>query len=162
MIEQLKQIYLDLSFRFFPIWRLNKSGASVGENVFVGKNVYIELENAPLLTIEDDAVLSAFTKIILHDSSLCNTLGHDCLYGKVIIKENCYIGANCVILPGTEVGANTIVGANSLVKGKLKSNSVYMGSPAKYYCSISQLEKRWKNKKNKLIYFKKEKRFYEK
>jgi acetyltransferase-like isoleucine patch superfamily enzyme len=46
------------------------------------------------------------------------------------------------ILPNTKIGSNVIVGACSLVKGELKSNSVYAGVPARYICSTEDyLEK---------------------
>lgn len=147
---------------FMPAYRLRKSGAKVGKNVFFGNGVYIELENANLLEIGDGAVLSAFCKIILHDSSLNNTAGFDVLYGKVVIGKNAYIGAGSIILPGTVVGEGSIVGAGSLVKGILKRNSVYAGNPAKYLGSIKNLEIRWRKKKDSLIFLKKKNKWYEK
>ncbi|SJZ57813.1 Acetyltransferase (isoleucine patch superfamily) [Cetobacterium ceti] len=49
----------------------------------------------------------------------------------IIIGKNCMIGTNTVILPGTEIGDNVIIGANSVVKGKICSNTVIGGNPAK-------------------------------
>lgn len=145
----LKIFLLEIWYYLDPIGRLKRSGAKIGESVFFGRHTYVELENAFLVTIENQVVISAHTRIILHDSSLNNVSGNPILYGKVILHQNCYIGANTTILPGTEVGQSTIVGANSLVKGVLKPNSVYFGQPAKYYCSIKQLQKKWLKKKTK-------------
>ena len=47
------------------------------------------------------------------------------------IGDNVFIGADCVILPGTIVDDNIVIGARSLVKGKLESGYVYAGSPAR-------------------------------
>lgn len=138
---------------------LKKRGAIIGKNVYIGLNVFVELENAKFLTIEDDVVIAAFTKIILHDSSLNNVTDDDIIYGKVVLKRNCYIGADSILLPGAVIGENSIIGAGSLVKGSVKSNSVYMGRPAKYYCSIKQLS--LKCKKNKIMEkFKIKKKFF--
>jgi acetyltransferase-like isoleucine patch superfamily enzyme len=139
----LRKNYSQFTFRYFPLFRLKRSGAKIGKNIFIGDNVYVELENAKYLEIQDNVVLSAFTKIVLHDSSLNNIDNFQILYGNVIIKNNSYIGINSTILPGSVVGENTILGANSLVKGKLKSNSVYAGVPAKYLYSIKDMKKRW-------------------
>lgn len=139
-----KKIYSQLVFKFFPAYRLKKSGANIGKNIFFGDYIYVELENAKYLTIEDDVVLSAFTKIILHDSSLNNVEGSEILYDKVVLKKNCYIGANSTILPGSIIGRNTIVGAHSLVKGKLKNNSVYAGVPAKFLYTTKEMKQKWK------------------
>lgn len=69
----------------------------------------------------------------------------------IIIGNNVFIGFNAIILPGTKIGDNVIVGAGSIVKGSLKSNSVYAGVPVKYICSIED----YANKnKDKFIYTK--------
>jgi len=158
----LKQLYLKIYFKLFPYERLKKSGANLGKNIFFGEGVYIELENAKLLQIAEGVTLSAFCKIILHDSSLNNVKGFDVLYGKVIIGKNAYIGAGSIILPGSVIGENTIVGAGSVVKGVLKENSIYAGNPVRYLGSIGQMQEKWKKKKNSLVYFKKMKKWYAK
>jgi len=60
------------------------------------------------------------------------------LFGQIIIGNNVFLGMNATILPNTKIGDNVIVGAGSMVKGELKSNSVYAGIPAKYICSIAE------------------------
>lgn len=42
----------------------------------------------------------------------------------ISIGKNCWIGANTVILRGTEIGDNCVVGAGSVIKGKFPSGSV--------------------------------------
>lgn len=50
----------------------------------------------------------------------------------VVIGENCWIGMNCVVLPGVILGNNTIVGAGSVVtKSFLEGNCVIAGNPAR-------------------------------
>lgn len=148
IVSFFKQLYLDITWSLFPVWRLRKSGAHVGRNVFIGKHCYIELENAKFLTIEDGVVIAAHSKIILHDSSLNNINGFDLLYGKVILGKNCYLGADVTILPGSRVGEKTIVGAGSLVKGELKDSSVYVGRPARFLCSVEELTLKWQKLKD--------------
>lgn len=57
-------------------------------------------------------------------------------YNAVEIGDNVFIGARTIVLPGTIIGDNTIIGAGSVIKGQIKSNSVYAGNPARYICSI--------------------------
>lgn len=45
-------------------------------------------------------------------------------YGKVTIGDNCWIGANTVILRGTTIGNNCVVGAGSVINGNYPDNSV--------------------------------------
>lgn len=56
---------------------------------------------------------------------------HKNKYGNIIIEDDAYIGANCVIMPGTIVHEGTLIGAGSFVKGELDSWTIYAGSPAK-------------------------------
>lgn len=50
----------------------------------------------------------------------------------IVIGEKCWIGMNCVILPGVKLGNNTIVGAGSIVtKSFEEGNCVIAGNPAK-------------------------------
>ncbi len=49
--------------------------------------------------------------------------------GGILIEEDVWIGANCVILDGTHIGRGAVVGANSLVIGKLEAYGVYAGNP---------------------------------
>lgn len=50
-------------------------GATIGRDVFIGLDTVIDEGFAPLLTIEDGAVISARTFIVLHDSAFNNTCG---------------------------------------------------------------------------------------
>jgi len=50
----------------------------------------------------------------------------------VCIDDDCWIGANAVILPGVHLGENTIVGAGSIVtKSFPDGHCVIVGNPAK-------------------------------
>jgi len=46
------------------------------------------------------------------------------------IGDNVFIGAQCIILPGTVIEDNVVIAANSTIKGNLKSGWVYGGNPA--------------------------------
>lgn len=50
---------------------------------------------------------------------------------EIIIGENVWIGSNCVILPGVQIGSNSIIGAGSVVTKTIFKNSIAVGNPAK-------------------------------
>ncbi len=58
--------------------------------------------------------------------------------GKVVLKKNCKIGANSVIMPGVTVGENSIVGAFSFVTKNIPGNVVAYGVPAKVIRKINE------------------------
>ena len=62
------------------------------------------------------------------------------------IGSNCFIVMNFIILNGAEIGDNCIIGAGSVVTGKIESNSVIGGNPAKIICALEKYkDKKLKN-----------------
>jgi carbonic anhydrase/acetyltransferase-like protein (isoleucine patch superfamily) len=49
----------------------------------------------------------------------------------VIIEDNVFIGANCMILKGITIGENSIISANSVVINSIPKNSIAVGNPCK-------------------------------
>jgi len=52
-------------------------------------------------------------------------------FGKIIIKNNVYIGNCCLIMPGVIIGNNVIIGAGSVVTKSIPDNVIVAGNPAK-------------------------------
>ena len=55
-----------------------------------------------------------------------NTLGQ---VKEIIINDNVWIGALCIILPGSIIGEGSIIGAGSVVKGEIPPYCLAVGSP---------------------------------
>jgi len=47
----------------------------------------------------------------------------------IIIGDDVWIGANCVVLPGVTIGSNVVIGAGSIVTKDIPSNSIAFGNP---------------------------------
>ena len=56
----------------------------------------------------------------------------------IIIKDNVWVGMNCIVLKGVTIGENSIVAAGSLVTKDVMANCLYAGSPAKKIKSLSE------------------------
>lgn len=50
---------------------------------------------------------------------------------KIEIKDNVWIGMNCVVMKGVTIGENSIIGANSLVTKDIPANCIAAGIPCK-------------------------------
>ena len=48
----------------------------------------------------------------------------------IIVGDNCYIGANSILLKGVEVGNKSLIAAGSLVNNNVAPNTVVGGVPA--------------------------------
>ena len=109
------------------------------------KNIEFDIENINIFQKPGNYYQAKDAKIVIGRGCFiaCNvgiiTTNHDPYdlnnYNKgkdVIIGENCWIGLNSVILPGTVLGPNTIVGAGSIVTKSFEEGyCIIAGNPAK-------------------------------
>lgn len=49
----------------------------------------------------------------------------------VIVGNNVWVGANCVLLPGTTIGDNSVIAAGAVVRGAIPAGEVWGGVPAR-------------------------------
>lgn len=52
--------------------------------------------------------------------------------GGILIEDDCWIGAGCVLLDGTILRQGCVVGAMSLVRGELPPYSIHAGNPLQF------------------------------
>lgn len=130
---------------------LTRKGVKIGERcrIFsdkVGSEPY-------LITIGNDVTISNNVQFITHDGGVHvlrkDKLPNADLIGEIIIQDNCFIGANTIILPNVEIGENVIIGAGSVITKSIPSNVVAAGVPAKV---IKNLDEYYDGIKDKVIY----------
>lgn len=131
---------------------LKKMGAQIGDDVHLygGAHVFIDKNFPWMLTIGNHVHLTSGVHIICHDYSwiVGKNYYHTVLggVGKVTIGDNVFVGTEAIVLMNSEIGDNVIIGAQSVVCGKIPSNCVAVGSPAK---PIMSLDEYWKRRKSK-------------
>jgi acetyltransferase-like isoleucine patch superfamily enzyme len=97
-----------------------------------------------LIRLGDHVVVSNNVRFLTHDGAVWVFRPDDPdldVFGTIKIGNNVCIGINVILLPNTEIGDNCIVGAGSVVKGKIPSNSVVFGNPAKVVMPL-EMQKR--------------------
>ncbi len=52
--------------------------------------------------------------------------------GGIIIEDDVWIGANCVLLDGSVLREGCVIGASSLVRGEIPAFSILAGNPLKF------------------------------
>lgn len=62
---------------------------------------------------------------------------------QIVIEDDVWIGANCVILAGSKIGKHTIIAAGSVVTHSVPSFCVAAGSPAKIIKQYDFDKKEW-------------------
>lgn len=77
------------------------------------------------ITIGDRCLFANNVVIVDHDHDFRQGIEkNNFKSSKVVIGKNVWIGANSVILRGTNIGDNCIIGAGSVIKGEYKKNTV--------------------------------------
>ncbi len=107
--------------------------------IIIGKNTGISgatIYARKSISIGDNTLIGANTKIFDNDFHPADPVerladdGTQIAAKAVVIGTNVFIGCNCIILKGTEIGDNSVVGAGSVVGGQFPANVIIAGNPA--------------------------------
>lgn len=117
------------------IWRW--LGAKVGKDCYIGYSVYMDLNNAKLITVEDHVHIDEMCFLLCHKRDFTgyfqgdeySKLGYK--EGPIHIKRNSSIGSCSIIMPGVTIGEGAVIGAGSLVTKDIPDWSIAVGRPAK-------------------------------
>lgn len=104
---------------------------SIGNDCYLSYGVIIACNYN--IKIGNNVWVGEYTSIrdTTHNFSTLQNLGSQKdIHGEIVIGNNVWIGRGSIILPGSIIGDNVVIGANSVVKGKVSSNSLYVGAPA--------------------------------
>ncbi len=127
---------------------LRDKGCKVGRGThfFDAKNIHVDIDNAAFIQIGEYCKITTGVHILAHDYSysVLRRVYNDIPKKAAVTKigNNCFIGANSIVLMGSEIGDNVIIGAGSVVSGKIPSNQVWGGNPAKFICSLDDYHKK--------------------
>lgn len=113
---------------------LGRQGVFVmGDRSHLAPYAYLLIENNGLY-LGDHVAVGPYCGFFCHSNAFSDPGTPFCdsyLDGDIVLGSNIFIGAQCIILPGTRIADNVIIGANSVVKGTLSSGCIYAGNPAK-------------------------------
>lgn len=99
------------------------------KNTFIGENVTFDTNYPFDIIIERGVRLTTGCCIVTHFMEpKTGTYSR----GKVIIKENAYLGMNTLVVKPITIGKNAIVGAGSIVTKDIPENEVWAGNPARF------------------------------
>ena len=112
----------------------------MGTNSHMGAFCYVNVCYGNL-KIGDDVAIGPHTSIIVYSNHYepGKKVTETRITKDITIGNNVFIGANCTILPGTEIGDDVVIGAGSVVKGKLEESAVYAGAPCKKIKDLAEL-----------------------
>ncbi|WP_242703972.1 DapH/DapD/GlmU-related protein [Candidatus Enterococcus moelleringii] len=102
---------------------------TIGKDVYINKDVsFVALGT---IHLEDGVLIAAKASIVSINHVEKPSERQDLLPKVVHIKENAWIGAGAIVLPGVTVGKNAIVGAGAVVTRDVPDDTVVAGNPAR-------------------------------
>ncbi len=107
----------------------------IGKHTYINSGVVIYSGNG--VRIGDHVLIAANCTLapVNHEfrsrDRLIHEQGFQASRGGIIIEDDVWIGANCVLLDGTVLRRGAVVGANSLVMGEVASYTINVGSPCR-------------------------------
>jgi len=110
-------------------------GVHIGEHVYIGPHVQIDLIYPHLITIEDYVSIGMNSMIFAHSNPTCSAWLKVKKYPRFVapvrIKKGAWIPPGVIILPGVTIGEHSVVGAGSVVTRNVEPFTLVAGCPAK-------------------------------
>ena len=132
-----KRSSLCIMFKGLPAYLWKIIGVNMGKDVRFGQEVYLDVDYADQITIEDDVWLASKCIVFAHRRDMHHYYRggryKDCTQVKrpVIIKKGACIGIGALIMPGVTIGEGACVGAGAVVAKDVPAWSLVAGNPAK-------------------------------
>ncbi len=118
-------------------WLWKMTGVKIAGRISIGYDVYYDIGNASLITIEEGVWIASRSLLLCHKRDLKNYRINDD-YNKlpttkknIILKKGCCIGMGAILMPGVTVGEGAIVGAGAIVVKDVPAWTIVVGNPAK-------------------------------
>lgn len=128
-----------------------------GKNIFLGSDVVIGMN----CTFVDNERIQIGSRVMLASNVQIYTSSHPVLpqerlifnpgerkttffrtYARpVVIEDNVWIGAGCILLPGVSIGKSSVIGAGSIVNQPIPANCVAVGNPCRVIRYFEDSEK---------------------
>ncbi len=106
-----------------------------GKNIKIGKKVFINsccrFQDNGGIEIGDGTMIGSNVTIVTLNHDINPKTRVNANPKHVKIGKNVWIGSDCTILPGVDIGENSIVGAGSVVTKNVPKNTIVVGNPAR-------------------------------
>ena len=99
---------------------LDNATISIGDRVLIATGVTFTTSEHPMHWTE---------RYVADDKG--EPMGGRCMSAPIVVEDDVWIGAGCIILPGVTIGARSVIGAGSVVTRDIPPQSVAYGTPAR-------------------------------
>lgn len=141
------RIVCEIKMRFhneysLPNFFRSELGINIGSGCrIIGKRFHMFGSEPYLIEIGNRVTIAEDVKFITHDggaSILRDQLPDINVFGRIVIRDNCFIGVNSILMPNITIGPNSVVGAGAVVTKDVPPNTIVAGVPARVIMSIDE------------------------
>jgi acetyltransferase-like isoleucine patch superfamily enzyme len=121
----------DVFFKYDGFWKPGPS-IQIGDRVFIGRNTEFNICSG--ITIADDCLIASGCTFVDsdHGTDPDRPMNEQPLKGAaIVLEENVWIGAQCMVLKGVRLGRGAVIGAGSVVTKSVPAGEVWAGVPAR-------------------------------
>ena len=108
-------------------------GLEVGDRSNIGPYAYIGASGG--ISIGDDVMMGPRVSMFAENHNFASTetpmREQGVSLGSIVIEDDCWLAANCVILSGVRIGRGSVVAAGSIVNKDVPPYSIVGGNPAR-------------------------------
>ena len=132
-----KAIYEQLFGNFGSAYIESGFECDYGYNIFIGEKFYANHHCVML----DAAEIRIGNRVLLGPGVHLYTTTHPInanerasgkqLVAPIVLEDDCWIGGNCVIMPGVTIGHGAVIGAGSVVTHSVAADTVAAGNPCR-------------------------------
>ena len=121
----------DVFFKYDGFWKPGPS-IQIGDRVFIGRNTEFNICNG--IMIADDCLIASGCTFVDsdHGTDPDRPMNEQPMKGApIVLEENVWIGAQCMVLKGVRLGKGAVIGAGSVVTKSVPAGEVWAGVPAR-------------------------------
>jgi acetyltransferase-like isoleucine patch superfamily enzyme len=114
----------------------------IGNNCLFGRNVNVNAGNCKGVFLGNDIALAEGTYLrssnhsfrdlgqpILNQGHFAKTVFFNNKEYSVVIENDVWVGAHCILLSGTHIGTGSVIGAGARISGYIPPYSIVVGNP---------------------------------
>lgn len=147
MVNKLVNAIINAYLRkFHPVKWARRIGVKVGDHTSISPETHFP-EEPYLITIGNHVQITRSVSLFSHGGGHVarrQIPGFDC-FGRIVIEDWVYVGAQSLIMPGVTIGEGSLVAAGSVVTKSVPPHTVVGGNPARVLCTTEEYVER--NKK---------------
>ena len=129
--------------KFHPVKWARRIGVKVGDHTTISPETHFP-EEPYLITIGNHVQITRAVSMFSHGGGQVarrQIPAFDC-FGKIVIEDWAYVGAESLIMPGVTIGEGSLVAAGSVVTKSVPPHTVVGGNPARVLCTTEEYVER--------------------